>query len=151
MHEEVYWRRLHGGVGGEERPRPASAARGWEQAEGAFAGFSCPVAGLHAGGTSALPSRGPDASHRFSYRSSTLLGTPAIRLQAALCFCQCWTWHALRRGRPPLRGSAAKQGARGSSRDTAGPRPSLGVKQRQGQTPAPHSSGRWGGAGIAEH
>lgn len=81
---------MHGREVGEERLSPASAAKGWEQGEGVFAGFS-PVAGLHAGGNSALPSRGPDASHRFSYGLSALLGSPAIRLQATLCFCQCWT------------------------------------------------------------
>lgn len=105
-----------------ERTSPASAARGQEQGEGGFAGFSSPVAGLHAGVTSASPSWGPDASHHVSHGSSALLGAPAIRLQAALCFCQCWTWHPLGRGRLPLRGSAAKRGS--SSGDTGGPRPS---------------------------
>lgn len=66
MHTEVYWRRLHGGEVGEERTNLGSAAQGWEQGEGAFAGFSSLVAGLHAGGTSASPSHGPDTRHCFS-------------------------------------------------------------------------------------
>lgn len=132
MHKKVYWRRQHGGVVGEERLTLASAAWGWEQAEGAFA--SC---GLHTRRISASPSHGPDARHHFSYRSSTLLGTSAIRLQAGLCFCQCWTWHALQRGK--LVSGAVE------------PHPSLGAKEQQGQTPAPHPSGSWGRADTAQH
>jgi len=97
-----------------EKASPGSAARGWEEGEGVFASFSSPAARLHAGGTPASPSHGPDAGHCFSSGSSAPLGAPAIRLQAALCFGQCWTWHALRRGR--LRGSAARRGTHSSSR-----------------------------------
>lgn len=72
-----------------------------------FAGFSA-LTGLHTGETSAWATCGSDASHCFSYRLPTLSSVPAIRLQAALCFCQCWTWHALQRGAPLLRGPATQ-------------------------------------------